>query len=294
MNNTRKDFLKGMTGLASILACHKAPAFVKSMLGARSSVTAMTEPTEVIGADAYIQDGLLHMWDGIENAEWGLHDNNSLIWQDLVGDITASVNDGIWSKNAFTLTSSSSNEVIGAFLQNYETAYWSTANEPFTIEICIDLRGMRDWGTWDPAYVCIMPQFKMKFNRNTITLSNSGLTYYCNLYTTSTFIMSYTGVKPYSGHTCDGLITISFPFKYTDIWHERVTKFCEYLTINGLRGTKNYQNTSGDSNQTMCIGVLPAGNCGTMKIHRISIYQGLDNDRSDYNYQIDKARFDLP
>lgn len=33
----------------------------------------------------YIQDGLIAMWDGIENAGWGRRDANATVWKDLVG-----------------------------------------------------------------------------------------------------------------------------------------------------------------------------------------------------------------
>lgn len=36
-------------------------------------------------AKDYVQDGLVAMWDGIENAGWGVHDTNATVWKDLVG-----------------------------------------------------------------------------------------------------------------------------------------------------------------------------------------------------------------
>lgn len=36
-------------------------------------------------ARAYVQDGLIAMWDGIENAGWGVHADLSDTWMDLVG-----------------------------------------------------------------------------------------------------------------------------------------------------------------------------------------------------------------
>lgn len=33
----------------------------------------------------YIQDGLVAMWDGVENAGWGVHSANATVWKDLVG-----------------------------------------------------------------------------------------------------------------------------------------------------------------------------------------------------------------
>ena len=36
-------------------------------------------------AKDYVQSGLVAMWDGIENAGWGVHDPNATEWKDLVG-----------------------------------------------------------------------------------------------------------------------------------------------------------------------------------------------------------------
>lgn len=33
----------------------------------------------------YVQDGLIAMWDAIENVGWGRHDSYTLVWRDLVG-----------------------------------------------------------------------------------------------------------------------------------------------------------------------------------------------------------------
>lgn len=33
----------------------------------------------------YVQDGLIAMWDGIENAGWGVHDAAATVWKDLIG-----------------------------------------------------------------------------------------------------------------------------------------------------------------------------------------------------------------
>ena len=40
-------------------------------------------------AKDYVQDGLVAMWDGIENAGWGIHDANATVWKDLIRDIDA-------------------------------------------------------------------------------------------------------------------------------------------------------------------------------------------------------------
>ena len=49
----------------------------------------------------YVQDGLIAMWDGIENAGWGVHDANATTWVDLVGDNDLQVTSaGQWLNNA--------------------------------------------------------------------------------------------------------------------------------------------------------------------------------------------------
>ena len=48
----------------------------------------------------YIQDGLVALWDGIENAGWGQHDPNATVWKDLVGSYDISLNSNAsWSND---------------------------------------------------------------------------------------------------------------------------------------------------------------------------------------------------
>lgn len=54
------------------------------MLGARTAAWAKSGGSMPTAKD-YVQDGLVAMWDGIENAGWGVHDPNAMVWKDLVG-----------------------------------------------------------------------------------------------------------------------------------------------------------------------------------------------------------------
>ena len=54
------------------------------MLGARTAAWAKSGGGVPTARD-YVQDGLVAMWDGIENAGWGVHDTNATTWKDLVG-----------------------------------------------------------------------------------------------------------------------------------------------------------------------------------------------------------------
>ena len=51
------------------------------MLGARNGAWAKSGYT----AKDYVQDGLVAMWDGIENAGFGVHDSVARTWKDLIG-----------------------------------------------------------------------------------------------------------------------------------------------------------------------------------------------------------------
>ena len=53
------------------------------IVGARTG--AWAKSGGVPTAKDYIQDGLIAMWDGIENAGWGIHEQNATVWKNLVG-----------------------------------------------------------------------------------------------------------------------------------------------------------------------------------------------------------------
>ena len=54
------------------------------MIGARTAAWAKAGGGVPTARD-YVQDGLIAMWDGIENAGWGVHDQNATVWKDLIG-----------------------------------------------------------------------------------------------------------------------------------------------------------------------------------------------------------------
>lgn len=80
----------------------------------------------------YVQDGLIAMWDGIENAGWGVHDPNATTWKDLTGMAlnTLYLNNCTWSNNALLLNGSSS----GAQLPGNRRIPPNSAEVVFTAE----------------------------------------------------------------------------------------------------------------------------------------------------------------
>ena len=60
-----------LLSICCCVVCFGSP--VKSMLGVEGTEI-YSEETSFSASD-YVQDGLVAMWDGIENAGWGLHDD---------------------------------------------------------------------------------------------------------------------------------------------------------------------------------------------------------------------------
>lgn len=84
-------------------------------------------------ADAYIQDGLILHWDGIENVGYGTHDSASTVWRDLVGGVELTLNGGAtWSKNALVLDST-------GFAQNLEATGYT--DSLYSLEVVIRCTG---------------------------------------------------------------------------------------------------------------------------------------------------------
>ena len=65
-------------------------------------------------ASDYVQDGLVALWDGIENSGWGVHDPDAQSWTDLTGmfPYALNVSDMACTDTAFVNTSTNSTYVL--------------------------------------------------------------------------------------------------------------------------------------------------------------------------------------
>lgn len=90
------------------------------IIGSRTASTTKNGYT----AKDYVQDGLFWMFDGKENAGFGVHDPNATIWVDLKSGKNLTVNDGcIWGNNFFNPNGYGT---TGPDLSGY-----------YTIEVCV-------------------------------------------------------------------------------------------------------------------------------------------------------------
>lgn len=71
-------------------------------------------------AKAYVQDGLIAMWDGIENAGWGVHDGNATSWVNLVDGVQATRHDAtkqpVWGADHWESTASNEGQAFDTML----------------------------------------------------------------------------------------------------------------------------------------------------------------------------------
>lgn len=100
----RRSFIRAGAGLAAILASGRAPAaLIRSMVAARNGILVGGKLT----ARDYVQDGLVAMWDGIENIGLSLpHDDSTTTWKDLSGNgydakIIRLLTHAYWEDNGF-------------------------------------------------------------------------------------------------------------------------------------------------------------------------------------------------
>jgi len=134
---TRREIIKAGAGVAAILATGRAPAaIVRSMLGARSAITAKKSGGGGGGwTNPYSTNGLTHFWDGEWNVAGGEHDASATTWADLVGNINLALNGSAsFGSNYMETTDESSGAISDAaisaayleivFVNTYSTTGW--------------------------------------------------------------------------------------------------------------------------------------------------------------------------
>ena len=103
MTTRKKSIILMMTMLVTV-SVYSTP--VKSSLATSGVEYSQTTPAPSYTAADYIQDGLIIMWDGIENAGWGIHDSEATVWKNLMGDSGYDFpNCASWGDSYFDLSS---------------------------------------------------------------------------------------------------------------------------------------------------------------------------------------------
>ena len=206
----------------------------------------------------YVQDGLIALWDGIENAGWGTHDSTATTWVNLANNSNILVLQNGAHFDANSLVSAARNSVSA--LLSYRLGYVS-------IEVC----AFRDTSRNSSDLVCFgndaNSERMMVCGANSIqALNGAHVVTIATSADTRTWAATYDGayVTPYiDGAAATGTTT-------TNNWSLRSGPF-------GLSGSSNYSSYNF------------VGNYYCVRLYN----RALTAAEVAANYAIDAARFEL-
>ena len=232
-----------------------------------------------LSAKSYVQDGLVAMWDGIENAGWGVHDGSFVGMCNLTGygcDLDNPSN-AIMSNDGLAVASGATTFKVKS-TEGAEKIITRFINESKAYTFEIVGRGFAK-------------------NSNVLQLVSNGVTgHYMTFFQSSAYgrgSINSSGSYFFApgGWITNGSLGEGFAS------HSRVcTKTMYRIYINAI--LKQTSDSSGASfsytTEIYTRGrVMEFNSCE--KIHRISIYdRALTADEIAHNYAVDKTRFNLP
>ena len=216
----------------------------------------------------YVQDGLIAMWDGIENAGWGTHDPNATTWKDLVGSYDAVREVADWQYNCAVFNGTASRVAkTGSLLGKpsnvtAEVVYDRTASWNGCIIGCTQSGGRSIWPTSQSVvdYWCRGYAYSLKVSNTT---DQPGVRY-------TRTLAAGTGMMCYKDATQVGYTASGSAIQYNNN--------CGF-------------NIGADSNGSSYGVEHPL----TGHIYCVRVYSRmLTPEEIQYNYNIDKRRFNLP
>ena len=107
------------------------------LLGVRQFFATHKAAPPGLTARDYVQDGLVAMWDGIENAGWGEHDATATTWKDLVGNMDCSTSSGI-ATPVFNANSISFDGTKASYRFDCSSNFANTKGAGITVELAAE------------------------------------------------------------------------------------------------------------------------------------------------------------
>lgn len=235
----------------------------------------------------YVQDGLVAMWDGIENAGWGVHDANATEWKDLSVNGYNLVYGGasaakIWEEDCFKFVASiGSSSSSPHFLSSSKSILSGLSSVTFSI--CLDISMSTGFGV--PA----------GFRRDR---SNNRLQWYRQndgrldpvVSTVASGTKHLASTAPYTKNTTKAETIVvgsngNIVF-YINGAQYATNSISDFATITSM-GASLGVNIESDNAYAAVLGTW------TMKNMRL-YNRALTADEIAANYAVDKARFNLP
>ena len=278
---------------------------IRSDLAARN-ISITEGETESYTAADYIQDGLVAMWDGIENVGWGEHSDTLEQWNDLIGGFALRASDGYVG------------DFSGGYL-NHGVAFYNGAGDPEGrkgmgyYSKWIPIKKIMNGGLFTGEFVCAAYPSKLtSWDYNNSIYLGFGLS---NSHTSLGLIMN-GNIDIYRGILTSGNTISCLPFIGDGIRTSRTISLDKlnsfvYTYANGIpysyAGLNASVSWTGSENGPMffrntCVGNAYGCSANSWDSPRdsitdifcIRIYSRvLDAEEIKYNYTIDKARFNL-
>lgn len=239
------------------------------LLGARQFFERRGAPAIPTARD-YVQTGLIAMWDGIENAGWGVHDDNLSDWISLVGN-----GETILLQNHFVY-SFDSNSLVTTGAAGTNTQYR-------TVPVIADLLNTSEWTVEVMAqcyrtYIALIRtypwggggSFVVERGNNVVYLMATGI----------------TGNKFLSG---TGDATTGYMTSYTLRYKDNVL-YLDWMVVGESDARHDTSEWTKPALKTTNYSIGQ-----NSKYHFIRLYsRALTDAEIAANYAIDKARFNLP
>ena len=267
---TRKQFLKDIGSVAALstlsLNAKTAQASPhRGILGANGICYVNTKNGMPTAKD-YVQDGLVTMWDGIENAGWGVHDAVATSWVDLINGIKSNVLEcGTFNTNAFVVSTPKTVSLDSVDFYDFTD---------ITIELILSDSFGR---TSNDVYLEGDNNNKGISFQSNVSAFHSRFGCNVNLYF-QYFISTSTTVPIGGDFRAYAAVTSSATSRET--WW-----YCNGKSIYNYARIKQPFHTIGIGKRTSCCG----------EFHRIAIYsRALTAAEIAHNYSLDKKRFNLP
>ena len=278
---TRKNFLIGAAATAATASAIDGESIAggfgraRGLLGG-AFMGAMLAQQGKLTAKDYVQSGLVAMWDGRENAGFGVHNNSATKWTDLVGNVGFSLKSrASWSDSGlvFDNTSAIADRTIG-FVSTLECVFeHSIVNNKVVVLNC------ESFGSGTGSCRGIF------YNQN----ATEGLGYYFDGNVENSKILQTDGSKK--------SVAVTWAVgSHNSVSAERY--------LNSVRSTYDGAHSSGwgvTGYPYLCIGgradhstgEYTYGGSGVM--YALRLYnRALTAAEIAHNYAVDKARFNLP